>query len=139
MALYHLATAAEMIHLGAHIGAHLAANGVVCFFGDLGAGKTTFIKGIASALGIEETCVNSPTFQYLNIYQGTRPLFHFDLYRLKGHEDFLGMGFEEMFMQGGISCLEWSERIQPIIPKHAIIIQIAHTQAGGRTVEIQNI
>lgn len=137
MTAHHLVTAKDTLELGEQFGKELQPNKVVCFFGNLGAGKTTFIKGIAKSLGIDPTSVNSPTFQYLNIYKGTLPVFHFDLYRLGNLEDFLSLGFEEMFSQGGISCIEWSERIESIIPEDAIFISIDHTACGGRKIEIQ--
>ena len=138
MTVHHLATAHETLKLGEQFGKELQPNMVVCFFGNLGAGKTTFIKGIAQSAGIDSASVNSPTFQYLNIYKGTLPIFHFDLYRLENFEDFLSMGFEEIFSQGGISCVEWSERITPIIPASAIFVTITHTACGGRKIEIQS-
>jgi tRNA threonylcarbamoyladenosine biosynthesis protein TsaE len=110
---------------------------ILCFFGDLGAGKTTFIKALAIALGTGSSeLVNSPTFQYLNIYQGKVPIYHFDLYRLKSEEDFILLGFDEFFQTDGIVCIEWAEKIKSIIPKHAIHIQISHGGEDRRKIEI---
>lgn len=98
---------------------------VLALFGQLGAGKTTFVKAIAQEItGIAANAVNSPTFQYLNIYPGSTPFYHFDLYRLRGAEDFLSMGFEELFYSGGICCIEWAERIQNILPPNVIRVSI---------------
>ncbi len=128
---------AEMMHaLGMQFAKTLHTNAVVSFFGELGAGKTTFIKGMAEGLAINSQAVNSPTFQYLNIYTGTRNLFHFDLYRLKTSDDFLNMGFDDVFCQGGITCIEWAERISTILPKNSIRVAIYHAENGARTVEI---
>jgi tRNA threonylcarbamoyladenosine biosynthesis protein TsaE len=110
-------SAAETIAVGVEIGKSLAANSVLAFAGDLGAGKTTLIKGItAGVTGLSPDEVSSPTFVYLNVYEGRLPLFHFDLYRLDNGESFLAMGFEEFFEAGGICCIEWAERITEWLP-----------------------
>ncbi len=83
---------------------------VILYKGDLGAGKTTFTKGIAKALGISET-VTSPTFALLNEYYGSIPLFHFDLYRIKTVDDLYAIGFFDYLDRGGIIAAEWSENI----------------------------
>jgi tRNA threonylcarbamoyladenosine biosynthesis protein TsaE len=127
----------ETIALGQRIGALLKPGDLLCLFGDLGAGKTTLIKGIVHALTgtcPEEVC--SPTFSYLNIFEGKCPVYHFDLYRLRGEEDFLGMGFEEYFFAGGICCLEWSERITSILPKQAYQVTLRVESEERREIEI---
>src|SRR5262245_47888072 len=114
---YTTHSAHETMLLGKKLGKELPDNSIVCFFGDLGAGKTTFIKGLASGaanFSVEE--ITSPTFVYLNIYEGKRSVFHFDLYRLKNVHDFIGLGFDEYFQAGGICCIEWSERISACLP-----------------------
>lgn len=127
----------ETTALGLAFGKSLAPNTVVCFFGDLAAGKTTFIKGLAAgASGVSSHHVNSPTFVYLNIYEGEKTVFHFDLYRLHDIDEFLSMGFDEMFSAGGICCIEWSERIAPLIPSDAIKITLRHAGEGVREIEI---
>lgn len=109
---------------------------VICFSGDLGAGKTTLIKGIASALtGINSHEVNSPTFTYLNIYEGTETLYHFDLYRLSGAEDFLTRGFDEYFE--GICCIEWAEKIKEILPSNKAFITIKYLGETKREISYE--
>lgn len=116
-------------------GKTLSANTVVALFGELGSGKTTFIKGlIAGIANISPREVNSPTFTYLNIY--TDSIYHFDLYRLKGEEDFLSMGFDEYFKAGGICCIEWPERISSLIPPEAIRITLEHIGQDQRRITI---
>ncbi len=141
MTIYNVASAQMMHSLGVWFASVLKPNCVVSFFGDLAAGKTTFIKGMAESLGVDPNTVNSPTFQYLNIYQGpyqdSPSIFHFDLYRLENSEDFLAMGFEELFCRGGITCIEWAERIGAILPKNCIHVSIAHTENGQRQVKIE--
>ena len=138
MAEYFLSSHEETLALGEEMSQLIHPQSLICFFGDLGAGKTTFIKGLARGFGIEAASVCSPTFQYLNIYQGTRKieLFHFDLYRLKNAEEFLSMGFDEYLANSGVTCIEWAERIRSIIPKQAITISMAHREDGGRICEI---
>lgn len=126
---------AETVALGYRLAERLPLNSVVCLFGDLGAGKTTFVKGVAAyAAGCKQA--NSPTFVYLNIYEGRNTVYHFDLYRLVDTDEFLNMGFEEMFYAGGICCIEWSERIASILPPDAIRVTLSHTSEGFRTIEI---
>jgi tRNA threonylcarbamoyladenosine biosynthesis protein TsaE len=120
-------SAKETIDFGYSVGMQLAPGSIVCLFGDLGAGKTTLIKGIVAALsGSAPHDVCSPTFSYLNIYEGKCLVYHFDLYRLGGPEDFLSMGFEEYLFSHGISCLEWSERIASLLPKDIYQITLTH-------------
>lgn len=88
----------------------LKAGDIILYEGDLGAGKTTFTKGIASALGITET-VTSPTFALVNEYIGSIPLFHFDLYRINSVDDLYAIGFFDYLDRGGIIAAEWSENI----------------------------
>lgn len=123
--------------LGAELGATLAPGSVIALSGDLGAGKTTLIKGVAqgcqAAAGHE---VNSPTFTYLNIYPGAKPLYHFDLYRLKGVKDFLDLGFDEFLASDGICCLEWAHRISDLLPKRTIFIHILSIDPTSREITI---
>jgi tRNA threonylcarbamoyladenosine biosynthesis protein TsaE len=110
----------------------------LCFFGDLGSGKTTFIKGLVEeASGVSSHEVNSPTFSYLNIYSGPRgTVYHFDLYRLRDVDEFLSMGFDEYMDAGGICCIEWSERIAQLLPAQFIKITMIPSAKGGREIEI---
>jgi tRNA threonylcarbamoyladenosine biosynthesis protein TsaE len=84
----------------------------ISLIGDLGAGKTQFVKGVAQGLGIppEET-VCSPSYTILNIHNGRIPLYHFDLYRLAGPDQVFDLGFEEYFAGEGVSIVEWADRI----------------------------
>jgi tRNA threonylcarbamoyladenosine biosynthesis protein TsaE len=97
---------------------------VIGLSGDLGAGKTQFVKGLARGLGVTER-VHSPTFALLNIYSGGRlPLFHLDLYRLETHEQIIGAGLEEYFTPRGISVVEWIERWQGAKPPRYLEFQL---------------
>lgn len=102
----------------------LEEGAVVCLKGDLGAGKTHFVKGMAVALGIEEKEVHSPTFTLIHEYAGKLPLYHFDCYRLSSAREAMEIGAEEYFYGVGVSVIEWPERIKEIIPEHSIWITI---------------
>jgi tRNA threonylcarbamoyladenosine biosynthesis protein TsaE len=123
---------------GARLGKSLQGNEIIAFFGDLGAGKTTFIKGLISALtGCSPDEITSPTFNYLHVYEGKVPVYHFDLYRLAAAEQFEGAGFSEYFQMGGICCLEWAEKIENKLPLRAIRITIQHQGPNNRLIEIK--
>lgn len=129
---------AETRAFAADWGRQLKKNSIVCFFGDLGAGKTTFIKGLVEgAAEISSDQVNSPTFVYLNIYQGKTTIYHFDLYRLRDVDEFLSMGFEEYFFAGGLCCIEWSEKIEPLLPPQTIRVAIDHQGESKRCITIE--
>jgi tRNA threonylcarbamoyladenosine biosynthesis protein TsaE len=135
--LYLSHSDSETRSIGSQLAKLLPKNTIVCFFGDLGAGKTTFIKGLASALTecpIEE--ISSPTYTYLNIYSGVIPVYHFDLYRLKGQEEFLHMGFDDFFDADGICCIEWAERIPELIPDGAWKVTLTHMNSEQRQIEL---
>lgn len=128
---------AETELLGYRFGKDLPPNSVVCFFGDLAAGKTTFIRGLAAGVDSNrEARVSSPTFVYLNIYEGEKPIYHFDLYRLNHAEEFLSLGFDEFFSAGGICCIEWSERITDLLPAQHINIVMSHEAENIRKITI---
>ena len=95
--------------LAADVAKTLRAGDVILLHGELGAGKTTFTKGLAKALWIEET-VTSPTFNYVKEYQGGRlPLFHFDMYRVSDADEVYELGLEEYFYRGGVVVVEWNK------------------------------
>ena len=112
---------------------------IVAFYGDLGSGKTQFIKGIASALNIPENAITSPTFTYLNIYPSTPSLHHFDLYRLGEEKTFLEMGFLEFFDQEEFCVIEWAEKIPNLLPPNAVKIKIAYINESSREITIEGI
>lgn len=126
-------SAEETEAIGRKIGQMLRSGALVCLTGDLGAGKTTLSKGIVSQItGLAPHQVHSPTFVYLNVYEGDQTLYHFDCYRLKGGEDFLERGFDEYF---GETCLiEWPENIEQILPKKRILITIQYDGKEKRVI-----
>ena len=113
----------ETLKLGEIIGKSLNPGSIIALVGDLGAGKTVLVKGIAKGLGIDEE-PNSPTFVIMNSYEGRLPLYHFDLYRLSDEEELLGIGYDEYFFGDGVAAVEWADRIENIFPEHTINIEI---------------
>ncbi len=97
---------------------------VVCLKGPLGAGKTQFVKGVASYFGIDPQNVLSPTFTLIHEYEGRIPIYHFDCYRMENPEEVLEIGAEEYFYGEGVSIIEWPEKILPFIPEHCYWIEI---------------
>jgi len=130
-------SAAETFELGRALGEELSVPAVVCLFGELGAGKTTFIKGLVwGAAQVDSSCVQSPTFTYLHIYNGRKTIYHLDLYRLRDMNEFLSMGFDEYFEAEGICCIEWSERIGTCLPSNAFCLFLEHVQEDERLVTL---
>ena len=103
---------AETEALGEALGKILPAGTVLAYFGDLGAGKTAFTRGLARGLGYREP-VTSPTYTIVNEYLGGRlPLFHFDMYRLASSDDLWDIGWEDYLDRGGVCAVEWSENVR---------------------------
>ncbi|MBE6933194.1 MAG: tRNA (adenosine(37)-N6)-threonylcarbamoyltransferase complex ATPase subunit type 1 TsaE [Ruminococcaceae bacterium] len=98
--------------LGRTLAKHLQPGDILAYYGDLGAGKTAFTRGLAEGLGIREM-VTSPTYTIVNEYlSGRLPLFHFDMYRLNDADDLFDIGWEDYLARGGICAVEWSERVE---------------------------
>lgn len=130
-------SAVETFELGRKLGQKLPVPTVVCLFGELAAGKTTFIKGLVhGAAQIDPSTVQSPTFTYLHIYEGQKTVYHFDLYRLRDIDEFLSMGFDEYFEAEGICCIEWSERIASYLPSSSLYVILEHVQDDQRLITI---
>jgi tRNA threonylcarbamoyladenosine biosynthesis protein TsaE len=124
----------ETSDCGARLGELLLPGDFVALTGELGAGKTQFVKGVAAGLNVASSDpVTSPTYALLNIYNGRIPLFHFDLYRLKDETDIAELGFEEYFRGDGACIVEWAERLGELLPKENIIIQFNVDDAEHRT------
>ncbi|MCB1149562.1 MAG: tRNA (adenosine(37)-N6)-threonylcarbamoyltransferase complex ATPase subunit type 1 TsaE [Chlamydiia bacterium] len=131
-----LTTLEETLAFGCRLAETLPDGAVVCLTGDLGAGKTSLVKGLARAYQIHEDSVSSPTFPLLHIYEGLKTVHHFDLYRINSAEEFIAMGFDEHLFAGGIAVIEWPERIREILPESALWIHLEHADKG-RLIEIQ--
>lgn len=127
----------ETVALGKKIGGMLKNGDVIAMQGTLAAGKTTITKGIAAALGIEDT-ITSPTFCLISEYHGKMPLYHMDVYRLNGAEDFAELGTDDMIYGNGVSIIEWSEKIMTELPRKTILLKITTQEDGTRLIEIDN-
>ncbi len=126
----------ETFELGRKLGAQIPSNSILTLYGDLGVGKTTFIKGfVEGAVGLSPNEVCSPTFNYLNIYSGKQTLYHFDLYRLKNGEEFFLMGFDEYFSLQGICCIEWPEKIADRL-ETPISVRLEYAGQNERSISI---
>ncbi|MBR6153912.1 MAG: tRNA (adenosine(37)-N6)-threonylcarbamoyltransferase complex ATPase subunit type 1 TsaE [Treponema sp.] len=131
-------SAEETIELGKKIGSMLKPGDIIAMEGTLAAGKTTITKGIAGALGIEDN-ITSPTFCLISEYYGNKmPLYHMDVYRLDGPEDFLNLGVEELLYGQGVCIIEWSEKVKSVLPSKTITLSITPEDDGSRKIEIQN-
>jgi tRNA threonylcarbamoyladenosine biosynthesis protein TsaE len=121
--IYHSKSSDETVELGREIGKALQSNDVIALTGQLGAGKTTLIQGIAEGLEVKDY-VTSPTFIIINEYQGRLPFYHIDLYRLDEVRDMEELGIEEYFTRGGVCVIEWAEKLKELLPKSAEKIEI---------------
>ncbi len=137
MLTFQTKSAEETIELGEKIGRLLKKGDIIAMQGTLAAGKTTITKGIAKALGITDT-ITSPTFCLISEYYGTMPLYHFDVYRLEGTEDFINLGADDMLYGDGVSIIEWSEKIMEELPSRTIILRLTPQEDGSRLIEIEN-
>ena len=126
----------EMIDFGETLSKKMFDGFILTLDGDLGAGKTTFTKGIGRGLEIKKV-INSPTFTIVKVYHGKKTLYHFDAYRLEGENDELG--FEEMFEDDGICVIEWPEFIEDILPEERLEIKIIKNDDNTRTFNFKAI
>ncbi|MEX1136692.1 MAG: tRNA (adenosine(37)-N6)-threonylcarbamoyltransferase complex ATPase subunit type 1 TsaE [Balneolales bacterium] len=124
----------ETLAFGRKIARNFKSGDVVCLYGDLGAGKTHLVKGIASSFGLDENEVQSPTFTIINEYRAITPVYHFDFYRINSFKEALEIGVEEYFYGDGICLIEWPEKIAEIIPEQAIHIYLKHQSGNDREI-----
>ena len=124
----------ETIALGKDFAKELKLGDVVCLEGELGAGKTHFVKGVASHFGINHDKVSSPTFTLINEYPGRIPVYHFDCYRLKSVQEALEIGIEEYLYGEGVSIIEWPSKIKELIPENAFQVEIKHEGISKRNI-----
>lgn len=116
--------------------ANMGDNTVFAFYGEMGAGKTTFIKAICDVLGVEDE-VNSPTFAIVNEYRSATAelIYHFDCMRIKEIEEALDFGFEDYMECGALCFIEWPEMVEELLPGDAVKVKISVAEDGTRTIE----
>jgi len=131
---WELATEAELVALGRQLAPVLADVCLIGFSGDLGAGKTTLVRGLLQALG-HEGAVTSPTFTIVEPYTlGPRSIFHFDLYRLQDPQELEDIGWREYFQPGRLCLVEWPEKAHGLLPVADIDVMIQKLNTGRRVV-----
>lgn len=108
---------------------------IFAFYGEMGAGKTTFIKALCKTLGVAET-ITSPTFAIINEYnkEDGDPIYHFDFYRIKNIEEAYDFGYEDYFYSGHLCFIEWPELVEPLLPESVVKVQIVVMDNGERSI-----
>jgi tRNA threonylcarbamoyladenosine biosynthesis protein TsaE len=128
----------ETIRIGKQIGSQLHPGDVVALVGELGTGKTHFIKGLASGAGVKRSrYITSPSFTLIHEYHGKIPFYHIDLFRLKTEKEAEGLGLEEYFQGEGITAVEWADKIPAYLPQEMLWIEICYTGEHQRSIEIR--
>lgn len=114
----------ETAELGKVLGECCAPGTVLALIGNLGAGKTKFVQGLAEGLGVNSLLVNSPTYTLIQEYEGRLSIAHFDVYRLRSAEEFLELGAEEYLHGNGVSLVEWGDRVEGLLPEDRLEVRI---------------
>lgn len=125
--------------LGEAIARGLRGGELIALIGELGTGKTQWVKGLALGLGVESDMVNSPTFTLINEYPGRLTLTHIDAYRLERAEQLTALGFDEIRSSGGVVVVEWADRVWEIMEPHQpLTIRLTHRGQTERELEMEN-
>jgi tRNA threonylcarbamoyladenosine biosynthesis protein TsaE len=135
--IFQARSEAETERLGKALASALPDAAVMALVGTLGAGKTRLVQAVARGSGVTTQDVASPTFVLIHEYQGRRPIFHFDAYRLRDQAEFLDLGPEEYFDAGGLTFIEWADRVEAYLPQDYILIRIEITGPTSRLFEIR--
>lgn len=118
--------------IGEMLGSRLKPGDTLCLYGDLGAGKTNFAYGIAQGLNVREQYITSPTFTFVNEYQGRVPFYHIDLYRLEDHGELENIGFEEYIESDGVTVIEWAEKAEDDLPQERLSVYLSYVNEKNR-------
>ena len=133
---YTTASTEETEALGQALAKTLASGTLLALHGDLGAGKTAFVRGLAAGLGYHGR-VTSPTFTIVNEYESKMPLFHFDLYRLGSEDELYDIGFDEYLSRNGICAVEWSERAPELMNAAQVQVTISRLDETSRRIVVE--
>lgn len=126
---YSTCSPEETKKLGKAFSQFLKEGDIVTLDGDLGAGKTVFVQGVAEGLEVDDY-VSSPTFTIMNVYEGKITIFHFDAYRIGDPEEMTAIGFEEFIYSGGVSLIEWGKIVSPLLPENIIAVEIRRSDTN---------
>ncbi|MBR0365800.1 MAG: tRNA (adenosine(37)-N6)-threonylcarbamoyltransferase complex ATPase subunit type 1 TsaE [Clostridia bacterium] len=130
MAVYESYSYEDTMRIASEFAKTLRGGEFIAMYGDLGAGKTAFVQGLAKALGITQH-VTSPTFTIVNEYEGRLPLYHFDVYRIADPDEMYEIGFEEYVYSGGVCVVEWAELIEELFPEEYLRLVIEKDDSKG--------
>ena len=138
MATFICSSTEETEKLARQVGALLRPGDIIAYRGGMGAGKTTFTRGLAAGMGIDDW-VSSPTFALVHEYRGAagQLLCHFDMYRINGFDDLYSTGFFDYLEAGGVLAVEWSENIEGALPEDIISIELEITGEESRRITIK--
>jgi len=120
--------------IGEMLGSRLGPGDTVCLYGDLGSGKTNFAYGIAQGLRVQTQYITSPTFTFVNEYQGRVPFYHIDLYRLQEPGELVNIGFDEYIDSDGVAVIEWAERAEDELPEESLSVYLAYVDDRSREI-----
>ena len=138
MAVFFTRNEAETEELGARLAKSIDGGAVIAMYGDLGAGKTAFVRGMARGMGLD--CrVSSPTFTIVNEYLGERELIHFDMYRLSSGDELFDIGWEDYISRGAVCAVEWSENVEDAFYGDEIKLRIEKLSDTERKITIEGV
>jgi len=129
----------RLLNLAGEIGERLSGGETILLYGDLGTGKTAFVRGLARGLGIEESLVRSPTFNIINTYPGRLILVHADLYRLGNQRELLDLGLEDLGDDNTVMAVEWPEMYRPFVEGPCLIVRLEHWSENERVVSLSSM
>ena len=133
----HTNSVKETVQVGKWIGKFLQAGDVVALVGELGSGKTHLTQGLAAGVGVGRSShITSPSFTFIHEYQGRIPFFHIDLFRLTTEEEAEDLGLEEYLGRGGLTAIEWADRIPTLLPEGLLWITLGYRGEHARSIEI---
>ena len=130
MAVYESYSYEDTMTIASELAKTLGGGEFIAMYGDLGAGKTAFVQGMAKALGVTQH-VTSPTFTIVNEYEGRLPLYHFDVYRIADPDEMYEIGFEEYVYSDGVCVVEWAELIEELFPEEYLRLVIQKDEGKG--------
>ena len=136
--VFHSYSSKQTEEFGAQLGKSLKAGDVVALFGDLGAGKTAFTRGLAHGMGFDGE-VSSPTFALVHEYPADIPIYHFDMYRITDDDSLYAVGFYDYFDRGGIIAAEWCENIPFALPERRYEISFKKLDETRRAITITRV